>query len=92
VGEVVPGRQRVGVCVAQHPLAVGEGRLEQRDRLAHPTRRPVSGGQVVQRYQRAGVGRAQHPLTVGEQRASDVDRQADGIAEFVQPGKRRSPQ
>lgn len=47
VGEVVPGHQRVRVVLAQYPLAVGEGRLVQRDRLAQPPGRPVSGGEVV---------------------------------------------
>ena len=40
VGEVVPGGQGVGVVGAEDPLAVGEGLLEQRDRLGQVARPP----------------------------------------------------
>ena len=74
VGEVVAGGQGVGVVGAQHPLAVGEGPLEQRDRLGQAPRRLVGGGEVVAGGQGVGVVGAQHPLAVGEGPLEQRDR------------------
>ena len=65
-GEVVAGGQGVGVGVAEHPLAVGEGALVQRDGLIQPPGRLVGDGEVVAGGQGVGVGVAQQPLAVGE--------------------------
>ena len=51
---------------AQHPLAIGEGPLEQWDRLVQPPRRLVGASEVVAGGQGVGVVGAQHPLAVGE--------------------------
>ena len=64
---------------AQHPLAVGEGPLEQRDRLGRPPRRLVGGGEVCG-GQGVGVVGAQH-----RSRSASV-RSYSGIASAGPPG------
>ena len=51
----VAGGQGVGVSVAQHPLAVGEGALEQRDGLVQPPGGLVGGREVIAGGQGVGV-------------------------------------
>ena len=64
--------------VAQHPLAVGEGALQQRDGLIQPPGGLVGDGEVVAEDQGVGVGVAQRPLAVGE----GALQQRDGL---IQP-------
>ena len=87
VGEVVPGGQGVGVVGAQDPLAVGEGLLEQRDRLVQPPRRPVGAGEVVAGGQGVGVVGAQDPLAVGEGLLEQRDRLVQPPADSVGAGE-----
>ena len=62
VSEVVAGGQGERVGLAQDPLAVGEGALEQRDGLGQPPGIPVGAREVVAGAQGERVGLAQDPL------------------------------
>jgi hypothetical protein len=73
-GEVVPGGQGGGVVRAQDPLAVGQGPLEQRDRLGDPARLTAGDGEAVPGGQGSGVIRAQDPLAVGQGPLEQRDR------------------
>ena len=64
--EVVPRGERVRVVGAQHPVGVGQGPVEQRDRLVQPARRLVGAREVVPRDERVRVVGTQHPLPVGQ--------------------------
>ena len=64
--------------VAEDPLAVGEGALEQRDGLVQPPGALIGDGEVVAGGQGVGVGVAEDPLAVGE----GALQQRDGL---VQP-------
>ena len=57
-GEVVPRGQGIGV-VQPAPTAVGQGLLEQRDRLDGPARRPVAAAL----FREVGVLRSSGPWT-----------------------------
>jgi hypothetical protein len=65
---------RVGVVGAHHSFVVGEGLLEERDRLGHAPRRLVGGREVIPRCEGAGVVGAQQPLAVGESLLEERDR------------------
>ena len=86
-------RQGVGVVGAQHPLAVDQGLLQQRDGPAQVPRRLVGAGEVVPRDQGVGVVGAQHPLAVDqgllEQRdgPAQVPRVLVGTGEVVPRGQ-----
>src|SRR5450759_3319539 len=57
---------RSPIVWAEHPLLVGQGPLEQRDRLAQPPRRLVGGGEVVPAGQGVRMVGAEAPLAVGQ--------------------------
>ena len=59
------GGERVGVLGAEDPLAVGEQRLVDRDRVVDAPRRPIGEGEVVAGAERVGVLGAEDPLVVG---------------------------
>ena len=58
----------------EDPLAVGEQRLEDRDRVLRATGSLVGAREVAAGEQRVGVLAAEDPLEVGEQRLEDLDR------------------
>ena len=68
---------------AQHPHAVGQGLLVQRDGPAQVPRRLVGAGEVVPRGQGVGVVGAQHPHAVG-QGTLEVPGRAAGLALVVE--------
>ena len=72
---------------AEHPLAVGEQRLVDRDRVVNTARRLVGSGEVVAGRERVGVLGAQDPLAVGEQRLEDRDRVVDAPRRLVGAGE-----
>ena len=62
---------------AQHPLAVGQGLLVQRDRLVQPPRRPGRRqARLFREMQGVGVVGAQDPLAVGQGPLVQRDRLA----------------
>ena len=58
-GQIVHASKRVGVFLAQHPLA---GLAAALNRAARPRRGWVGQGQIVHTCKRVGVLLAQHPL------------------------------
>jgi hypothetical protein len=51
---------------AQYSFPVGQGLLEQRDRLGGPARRQIRGGEVASRIQGVGMVNVQQPLSFGQ--------------------------
>ena len=71
-GEAVACAQGVGVIGGQHPLAIGQSALVQRDRLGVTPGHQVGAGQAAGRAQGVGVLGAQHPLVIGEPSIASV--------------------
>ena len=71
---------------AQSLLGVGEGTLEQRDRLIQPPGILVGAGEVVTEGQCAGVGDAQSLLGVGEGTLEQRDRLIQPPGRPISPG------
>ncbi len=78
---------------AEHPPPVGQGLLEQRDRLTDPPRRLVGAGEVVPGGQGVRMVRAEHPPPVGQglleqrDRLTDPPRRRVGAGEVIPGGQ-----